>query len=318
MSATVHEVARWLPEGKQAAVCFSIDDVHPGRSSGDYDGGGDLGEGALGLVEWLLERHPTLRVTLFVTADWRETSPYPSRLLSKIPVLRDRLYLAPRLPKGSRRLDRSPDFVRYISSLPRVEVGYHGLHHMHRGPLVHVEFQRESVAQCAAILREMEGIFVAAELRHVRGMCPPGWNAPAPLIEAMSQRNFEFVASARDIGTPIVKGALTHMSGLQGVPLLEPAWVDERKTLLHFSTNFQATSKLERALAIIDAGGLLALKAHIIKNACGHIALDGVDQTYFNYLDLLFSELDRRYGDRLWWTSMGEVARWVRGRANSA
>jgi hypothetical protein len=62
----------------------------------------------------------------------------------------------------------------------------------------------------------------------------------------------------------------------------------------------------------------LAVKAHIIKNAFGHVALDGVDQTYFNYLDLLFAELERRYGERLWWTSMGEVARRIRGVTGSA
>ena len=41
------------------------------------------------------------------------------------------------------------------------------------------------------------------------------------------------------------------------------------------------------------------MKAHIVKNCGGHIALDGVDSTYFNYLDLLFRELEKRYGLRL-------------------
>jgi hypothetical protein len=54
--------------------------------------------------------------------------------------------------------------------------------------------------------------------------------------------------------------------------------------------------------------GLLAIKAHIVKNACGHIALDGLDELYRNYLDLVFSELERRYGESLWWTSMAEIA----------
>ncbi len=316
MSLPVASVNSWLPEGKQAAVCFSIDDVHPGRASQHYDGGGDLGEGALGLIEWLLRRHVGLRVTLFVTADWRETTPHPSRILAAIPVLRDRMFLAPVLPKGSRRLDHAPEFIAYVSKLPRVELGFHGLHHIHRGPLVHVEFQDETVEQCEAMLREMEGIFDAAGVKYVQGLCPPGWNAPPPLLEAMRRRRFAFVASARDIRTPITASAEAQMSGLRGVPLMFPAWLDEERTLLHFTTNFQATSPIERALAIIDAGGLLAVKAHIIKNAFGHIALDGVDQTYCNYLDLLFNELERRYGERLWWTSMGEVAARLHARAS--
>lgn len=311
MTLRAEPVERWLPEGKQAAVCFSIDDVHPGRSKDHYDGGGDLGAGALGLVEWLLGRHPDLRVTLFVTADWREISPSPSRLLSAVPFLRERMYLTRVLPKGSRSVARSPEFVAYVRSLPRTEVGFHGLHHVHRGPLVHVEFQDESVAECEAALREMERLFEAAGWGYVRGLCPPGWNAPQALLDALERRGFDFVASARDIRTPVTLGALTQMSGLRGVPLVQPAWLGDGRRLLHFATNFQATSAVERAVQVIEQGGLLAIKAHIIKDAFGHIALDGVDQTYFNYLDLLFGELARRYGDRLWWTSMGELARHI-------
>jgi hypothetical protein len=71
-SALPSATLRWLPDGKRAAVCFSIDDIHPGRSADDYDGGGDLDAGALGHVRRLLERHPRLWVTLFTTPDWRE------------------------------------------------------------------------------------------------------------------------------------------------------------------------------------------------------------------------------------------------------
>jgi hypothetical protein len=97
------------------------------------------------------------------------------------------------------------------------------------------------------------------------------------------------------------------MSGLRGVSLIHPTRIAQG-ALVHFTTNFQATSPIERAVAIIEAGGVLAIKAHIIKNAFGHVAVDGVDAVYCNFLDLLFAELARRYGDRLWWTTMGEMA----------
>lgn len=311
----IRPVDSWLPEGKDAAICLSIDDVHPGRSSQQYDGGGDLQEGALGIVHWLLKRHSQLKVTLFVTADWRETTPRPSPILAAVPVLRNKMFLAPVLSRGSRRVDRAPEFVRYLSQLPRVEIAFHGLHHVHRGPKVQVEFQDENVRSCEATLAAMEDIFQAAGWRHVRGMCPPGWNAPASLVEAMQRRGFDFIASARDIRMPIDRCAVSEMSGLKGVPLMHPARVGNGAGLLHFTTNFQATSPLERALAVIDAGGLLSIKAHIVKNAFGHIALDGVDQTYFNYLDVLLGELKRRYGSRLWWTSMGEIAQKIAGKS---
>lgn len=305
MAARVAE--GWLPAGKSAAVCFTIDDVHPGKSSDAYEAGGDLGKGVLGHVERLLARHPRLRVTLFTTADWREISPSIERtLLAKIPLVRDRAMLARTLPPGTMRLDRHPDFVRYLKDNPRMEIGLHGLHHIHPGRAIHVEFQEQSRRECGRVLREALRIFDAAELPHSRGMCPPGWNAPPALLEAMADVGLRFVASSRDIKAPINEGAVTAMSGLHGMPLFLPAWIANDQ-LVHFATNFQATSPIERAVQILERGGLLAIKGHAIKNAMGFIALDGVDGVYANFLDLLFTELDRRYGDSLWWTSFGEI-----------
>lgn len=314
MSVAVRD---WLPAGKRAAVCFSIDDVHPGTSAEHYDGGGDLGRGALGLVRELLERHPYLHVTLFTTADWREISPTPSKLLSRIPFVRDRLFLSRVLPAGTRSLARHPEFVQYLASMPRTEIGCHGLHHIHRGPQLHVEFQNESEAAHRDKLRRMLAIFDASGVRYVRGMCPPGWNATPQLLAAMAELDFEFVASARDIKTEISPAATTAMSGLRGASLIYPSEVGSG--LVHFTSNFQATSRWERAAAIVEHGGLLAVKGHIIKDALGYIALDGIDPVYCNFLDLLFARLHREYGESLWWTTMGEVARRVKvGRAEAA
>lgn len=301
-------MADWLIPGKRAAVCFSIDDVHPGRARDGYDGGGDLGDGALGLVERLLERHPALHVTLFTTPDWREISPVPTRpIVSRLPVLRDRLYLAAVHPRGTMRLGRHPQFVRYLQALPRTELGLHGLHHIHPGRTVLIEFQHQGVEACKAMLREAMAIFEEAGLPFVPGMTPPGWNAPPALLQAMVELGLSFVASARDIKTPVLPGARAAMSGLRGVSLLEPEWIAEGR-LVHLPANFQATSPKERAVDLIEAGGLLSIKAHIVKDALGHIALDGVDALYMNYLDALFCWLEDRYGDGLWWTSMGAIA----------
>ena len=305
-------VESWLPPGKRAAVVWSIDDVHPGRSAEHYDGGGDLGKGALGLVTRLLERHPYLHVTLFTTADWREISPTPHPLLSRVPGLLDQIYLSRILPEGTRRIDRHPEFIAYLKAMPRTEIGLHGLHHIHRGPRLHVEFQDESVAEHKRKLDQMLEIFNASGLRYVRGMCPPGWNAPPRLLTAMDQIGLAFVASARDIKTDISPTAMTDMSGLKGCSLIYPSRVAGTK-LVHVTSNFQATSPWERARAVVEAGGLLAVKAHIIKDAMGHIALDGVDQIYCNFLDMVFARLHAEYGEALWWTTMSEIADRVRG-----
>ncbi len=302
------KLANWLPPGKQAAVCFTIDDVHPGKSTDTYEGGGDLERGALGHVAWLLARHPDLRITLFVTADWRETSPAVTRrIASRLPIIKDSIFLAETLPEGTMRLSRHPEFVAYLKSLPRTDVALHGLYHIQKGPRVAAEFLGRERAECTAMIANAIEIFREAELPFSLGMCPPSWDLSDDLAEAMIDNGLLFAASARDIRTPVDMDAVNTMSGLRSASLIYPERIQQGR-LLHFTTNFQATSPLDRAIEIIELNGLLAIKAHIIKNACGHIALDGMDTLYRNYLDLVLAELERRYGDTLWWTSMAEIA----------
>src|SRR5580693_3190409 len=90
----------WLPAGKSAAVCFSIDDIHPGTGQDAYEGGGDLAAGALGRMLGLQRRHKDLKITLCVTPDWRLKSLVPdTRILRHVPWLKRRVnwtHLQPR------------------------------------------------------------------------------------------------------------------------------------------------------------------------------------------------------------------------------
>jgi hypothetical protein len=319
MTLTEHHT--WLPAHKRAAVCFSVDDIHPATSQDEFDAGGDLGRGALGRLERLIERNPRLWVTLFVTPDWRLRRLVPTRKwLSRIPLLRERIHWAPLTPKGRFRLDRHPAFVAYLNALPRAECGVHGLHHAHVGPRMAVEFQAQSRSECRAMLEEARRIFAVAGLKHVQGFAAPAWNAPPPLCQALCDADFRFITSARDLETPVTARARTAGSGLRGASLIQPTLIcfapDETPTptaaspaaLVHITTNFQATSTIERALAIIECGGLLSIKAHIFKTGGGITMLDGLDEAYCDYLERIWRELDSRYGDALWWTTLGEVA----------
>ncbi len=301
----------WLPRGYRGAVCLAIDDVHPGTSADPYEAGGDLGAGVFRHVEWLLARHPQLRITLFVTPDWRVISPVLTRrVLARLPLLRDRMYLAPTRRAGAMRLDRAPGFVRYLDGLPRTEIGLHGLHHLSRGPAMTREFEGRSQAECVALIREAMAIFTAAGLPTLPGLQPPGWVLSPALAAAMSELGLRFVASARDIRTPITHGARTSMSGIRGTALFEPEWLRPAGggPLIHFTSNFQATSSPDRAVRIIEHGGLLAIKAHITKDLVGYRMADGLDEQYRDYLDRLLHTLEDRYGASLWWTSLGEMA----------
>jgi hypothetical protein len=143
-------------------------------------------------------------------------------------------------------------------------------------------------------------------LRYVRGLQAPGWDCGLALQQACRDVGIEWISSARDIQAPISKDARTAMSGLRGVSLLFPERI--APNLLHISTNFQATSAPERAFDILDAGGILSIKAHITKNVPGHTHLDGVDDLYMNYLDRLFEDIEQRYADAIDWTTLGRLA----------
>src|SRR5262249_36899312 len=126
----------WYHHGKKAAVVLTIDDVFPGTRGNPYEAGGDLEKGALGRLLWLLNRHPQLHITLFVTPDWRQISPTPHLLWRHVPWLRDRVYLASILPKGTMELRKSPALVVFLNAMPRTDIALHGLSHIHRAELV--------------------------------------------------------------------------------------------------------------------------------------------------------------------------------------
>ena len=296
----------WYSPGRSAAVVMSVDDIFPGTSQSAYEGGGDLEKGALGHLLWLLERHPQLQLTLFVTPDWRRISPVADRLWRHVPWLRDRVYLASVLPKGTMDLRNHPEFVAFLNALPRTEIAIHGLHHINQGHSISVEFQNQDRAMCASMLAQAIRIFEESGLQHVRGLQPPGWDCGPALQQACRDVGIEWVASARDIRTPVSKDAKTAMSGLSGVSMLFPERI--APNLVHIGTNFQATSAPERAFDILDAGGILSIKAHITKNVPEYVHLDGVDHLYMNYLDRLFDDIEQRYGDAIDWTTLGQLA----------
>jgi peptidoglycan/xylan/chitin deacetylase (PgdA/CDA1 family) len=288
---------------------MSVDDIHPGTSRDAYEAGGDLERGALGLLARLLAAHPKLRMTLFVTADWREISPSPTRWIRHLPSLRDRFFLAPVLPKGTMAVDRHPDFARYLKSVQGFELAHHGLHHVHRGLNIPVEFQNQSADEIFEILSEASQTFSRAGFIIQPGIQPPAWNTPPALLQAANKAGLRWINAARDIVTEPERGSKTNMSGPKGLSLLFPEVLDPG--LLHFTSNFQATSPLDRAFKILDEGGLLTVKCHIAKRSAYHYALDGVDELYVNYLDSLVRHVQAKFGDSVWWTSFSEIEEYV-------
>jgi hypothetical protein len=122
------------------------------------------------------------------------------------------------------------------------------------------------------------------------------------------------VASARDIWTQISVDAQTNSSGLRNLPLIFPAIIPGTN-LVHIPCNWSASSTFERADAIVEAGGVLSIKGHLVTHAFGYIAADGLTESYASYLHTLFSHLEVRYGTHLWWTTMATLSLWYRQHA---
>jgi hypothetical protein len=296
----------WLPSGRIGAVCLSVDDVHPGRSNGHFEAGGDLSAGVLGRLEWLLDRHAALKITLFTTPDWRELSAVPTRRrLARLPGSRF-LPLAPRLPAGAMRLDRHPSFVDYLRG-SQFELAVHGLHHFANGPRPPCEFEALGVARARRRLRRALRLFEQAGLRVQRGFCPPGWTLTRSLVRALVSEDYAWVSSARDVRTVVETGAKTAMSGLRGVDLIAPERIAAGR-LVHLPVNIQGTLDEARAVSILERGGLVSIKAHAVKEAFGHISPDGLDDDHVKALHALLGRLEDRYGDQIWWASMDEIA----------
>lgn len=296
----------WLPTGKRAAVCLSVDDVHPASDAGQRDAGRAMR--ALDHLRWVSHRHPALRITLFVTPDWRALAPFPAQTWrARLPWVRSKLFHVPVLPVGTMRLSRFPEFCRYLRDWPGIEMALHGLHHVKRGPQPLRECDDPSVRRCRAILTEGAARMAEAGLPIVRGICPPGWVASEAMLDAMEALDFQFVASARDLDTSISAAALTAGSGMQGMSLIRPQRLP-RSPLIHLPTNFQATSTRERALEIVRAGGLLSIKAHLLDSLGSYVALDGLTERYRRHLDDVLCAVEDECGDALWWPLMSEVA----------
>lgn len=310
MSASLH--TGWLPPHTTAAVCFSIDDVHPTAAAAGL-AVGDTARQALAQLEWLHDRHPQVRTTLFTTPDWRSLSAYPTpRWRHRVPLLRRACYATSILPRGTLRLDRHGAFMAYLRGLRGVDFGIHGLHHVRRGPLHLQEYHARSRRRCRHMIAEAQRIMAAAGLPIVPGLTPPAWTAPPTLLAAMADLDLRFISSARDLDTPVARDALTQGSGLRGVSLIYPQPLPHGR-LVHVTTNFQATSSIARAIEILERGGLLGIKAHLLKRFGSYVALDGLDRPYVEYLDRLFARIEDRFGNSVSWTTMSDVAHRMRG-----
>lgn len=267
---------------------LNLDDIHPESSAQSTDCGGDMDAGVFGLLRQLWRRFPGVKVTLFVTPDWIDRrQPLWSRLRGR----NTRTW-----PPGTFRLDRHPEWCRWLSALPNTEIAMHGLHHFSETGFHSQEFTHLGYEESLRRLREAEEIFRRSGLRHSRGFRPPGWGISPGLVRALREMGLDYVALTGDVASPIAPGARGSETGIPGLSLLGP---DRWEGLVNLPQNWDiARSTVERGLDIARAGGLISAKGHIASRYDGESIDNGLTpRTLRRLLDLLeaLEEFDVRF-----------------------
>jgi peptidoglycan/xylan/chitin deacetylase (PgdA/CDA1 family) len=321
------------PCGKRAAFSLGVDDIHP-EGSADEEGidyGGDMDQGNFSYLNTLIERRPYLRVTLFVVADWVARPDYLGwkTLASLDPIVSLMARISPRLARSTRAVLRRPreyaqgnfrldvdehkkwrDWLASKIATGNFEVVPHGLrHHNPKHENSSMEFVGLSSEESVNRLLEMEQVLARAKIPYVRGFRPPGWGVSQELLKSLEKLGYIFLAGSADFRTEILPGSAAAGAGLKGVPIVFPS-EHAPYSFLTFCANCN-TSLHQRAIEIVEAGGLALFQTHIAKTVFG---LEAVSQKFVDVLSRLLDLFEQRYLGQIWFASLGEIARFCLAR----
>lgn len=311
------------PEDYVSALIVGVDDVHPETSKDGCDCGGDLTNGALGLLVEILESHPRLKINLFVTPDWMfkpqsKVFRYLQRHCKRqgfLDKFLGRLFLRT-WPKNRFKINKDEfrewvSFVRHYVTEGRVRVGIHGLYHFQPYIRHAAEFLYLSYAECRKRLKIAEEIFKNTKIPIEKGFAPPGWGVTDDLINALEAEDFIYIAGDADFKTNVDHRSLSENAGLQGVQLFFPTLIKGR--LVNVPRNWDiGFSPLERARAICRIGGLISVHSHIEDSYHGDHLGNGITVGNIERLSRLLQEMEEKYPGKIWYTSFGEVAEYWR------
>lgn len=286
-----------------AVFSLHVENVHPEGSREGWDSGGDREKGVFRHLLDLRKWFPQVKVTLFITADWMDRSqPLWARALGRaLPRLQRNIR---HWPPETFALDRHTDWCAWLASLDGFELAFHGLHHFNPRGFHGQEFVGLDYGECVSRLRKSEAIFQRAGLPASRGFRSPGWEVTEPLLQSLADLNYDYFAGSGDTETPPSRAAVSQGAGLQGVPLLFPAF---HRGILNLPQNWNAwKSSVKRGLAIVEQGGLLSAKAHAASVYDGKSYPDGLSEDTMNRLCELLEALE---GQEVRYMSLGEVAR---------
>jgi len=311
------------PDGYRSALVIGIDDVHPESSAEGCDCGGDLEGGVLSLLTDFLERHPQVKITLFVTPDWLYL-PQPTgfrfiqRRFSRgslVDSLLIKLFQR-RWPDGRFRIDQEQyrkwcAFIKRKVSDGKLSIGIHGLQHFQTYVRYSAEFLYPNTDECRQKLRTAKTLFNGANLPYTMGFAPPGWGITNSLIDALVSESFNYIAGCADADSPVSPAGLCKGAGIQGLPIYFPSVIKDK--LVNVPRNWDlGKSSVERAEQIVKIGGLIGVHGHIADVYHGNKLENGVTQKNVQHLDELLHFLEENHPNKVWFTAFNDVATYLK------
>jgi hypothetical protein len=172
---------------------LDLDDFHPEKGCGL-----ELDRGPIKYLELLWSNFPELKVTLFLTPDWRylpqfRITKFFGKYFGISPFFRQLKEPKYRVDKKEFREWRS--WIRKNVKAKRLEVAIHGLYHIQ--PCYHYasEFQHLNYNQCLKRIKIAEKILEDAKIPFVKGFRPPGWLHNEDLLKALSKLKYKYFAA---------------------------------------------------------------------------------------------------------------------------
>lgn len=336
MKKNMVRVNKWPYECK-AAFNINLDDIHPERNIDGIDCGGDLEKGVFKFIVNMLQVHPYVKITFFVTPNWifkeyvlakfyqkmfRKPVSKWSPILCNISGILGKV-LVKKWENGMFRLDleRHDKFATWMRDgiyCGWLEVANHGLYHFQETFPYKAEFAHLDYNECKHRLIEANKIFVKAKIPCSKGMRAPSYAYTENLCRALDGLGYVYFANSADYKTSPSENAKCSGLGLKNLSLIFPD-VYRPYNFLALPANYaMGTSAPSRAFKIISSGGLVSLKGHIEDEYGGSSIASALTRDNYNKTIKLLRKINKRYGRKIWYATLENIAKFWLARLGTS
>lgn len=306
MKIEIHD----YPHNTDVVFLLGLDDLHPegGEDREKLDFGKDFSGFFWQQMDILTKRIPTIKVTLFMVADWTDRSNFPSGIFWPLRII----YSKRRSYTHGFRLDDGKYLSWRKKLMAKLKKGtivlsFHGLthHNDEKKFAASQEFLGLSFEETTQRLKTMKSIVKKSGLPVENGFRAPGWGVTRELEKALVQMGFGYMANSSDFVSP-VSNAKTKGAGIKGNKVAAPTL--SKNGLYNLNANCFA-DQTERAVAIAKERGIVFAHGHIAKTIFG---IKYVDKHFVKRIETMVQEIELQTHAKIWFASPLEVIDFLR------